>query len=363
MALYRSKDLTEKTIALIEDFQSGKIKPIKTGIDHLDKSCLGGLTPSLIVGIAARSFSGKTYDLERIQRHILTNEPDTIVMNGNYELNFFKILVRDICQKTGKTMDEVLYNSPTVEELIELGKICDVHKNENVYYQNEPVTGDQFYEDVMWLIEKYPTKRIVITVDNLENVLDSKGSQKSSVDYFLTQINRLKDKHFFISFIVLNQLNDDILKRLDNAKNHKPIESDLYGSGQFFKLCDVLYIKVMPWRMHLQDKFMVFSKEAYSWLEEFKIQTGNTASFNPKGIVYYFYLKRRGVDIKDTKDVFAERLFTEEETTGFDSKRVEAPLAGIPDMSMVIERQINYKDLPRAFDPPDLGQPSTELPF
>lgn len=328
MALKKSTDLTNKTVKLISDFQSGKIKPISTGIEHLDKSSLGGLTPSLIVGICARSFSGKTYDLERIQSHILENNPDVVMMHGNYELNFFKILVRDICQKTGKTMDEVLYNKPTVEELKKLRDTCELHRNDNVYYQNEPVSGDEFFNDVESLIGKYPNKKIVVTIDNLENILETKGSQKSSVDYFLTQINRLKDMHWFISFIILNQLNDDILKRIDNPKNHKPIESDLYGSGQLFKLCDVLYVKVMPWRMHITDKFMVFSKNAYPWLDEYKIEGNkNTDSFDPVGIAYYFYLKRRGVDIKNNRDVFAERVFERDEVEGFEEKQtpIETP--------------------------------------
>ncbi len=315
MALYRSTALTNKTIALIADFQSGKVKPISTGISHLNKACFGGLTPSLIVGICARSFAGKTFDLERIQSHIKENEPDVVMINGNYELNFFKILLRDIAQKTNKTQAEILYNNPTAEELIELGKICDIHRNDNIYYQNEPVTPEQFFEDVKSIIDAFPNKKIVVTVDNLENILDTKGSQKSSIDSFLTQINRLKDMHWFISFIILNQLNDNILQRLDNPKQHKPKESDIYSSGQFYKLCDVLYVKVLPWRMHLTDKFMVFAKEAYEWLEDFKIYgNGNTASFDPIGAAYYFYLKRRGSDVKDMQDVFAERIFKNQET-------------------------------------------------
>lgn len=342
--LKKSTELTNKTVKIIGDFQSGKIKPIPTGIDHLDRNCLGGLTPSLIVGICARSFAGKTFDLERIQRHILENNPDVVMMNGNYELNFFKILVRDICQKTGKRMDEILYNNPSIEELKELAEICDVHRNDNVYYQNEPVTGDEFYEDVMWLIEQYPNKKIVVTVDNLENVLDTKGTQKSSVDAFLTQINRLKDKHWFISFIILNQLNDNILDRLDNPKKHKPIERDIYGSGQFFKLCDVLYVKVLPWRMHLTDKFMVFSKNAYPWLEEFKLDNGNTDSFDPIGCAYYIYLKRRGTDVKDTKDVYAERIFEKNEVEGFEEIKSED--ISIPTLRPRQTEESDYVDLP-----------------
>ena len=319
--LYKSTDLTDKTVKLITDFQSGKVQPITTGIPHLDKACGRGLPPSLICGITARSFSGKPYDLERIQSHIRKEHPDVIQFHANWELNFFKILLRDITQKTGKTQAEILYDNPTTEDLLKLKEICDEHRNDNIYYENEPVTPEQFFEDVKEVIRLHPNERIVVTVDNLENVLDTKNNQKSSIDAFLTQVNRLKDMHWFISFIILNQLNDNILQRIDNPKQHKPKESDIYSSGQFYKLCDVLYVKVLPWRLHITEKFMVFAKEAYSWLEDFKIfGNGNTASFEPNGVAYYFYLKRRGSDIKDVQDIFAERIFkvetkTEEKTT------------------------------------------------
>ena len=42
------------------------------------------------------------------------------------------------------------------------------------------------------IIEKYPNKKIIVTIDNLENILETKGSQKSSMDAFLTKINILK---------------------------------------------------------------------------------------------------------------------------------------------------------------------------
>jgi hypothetical protein len=315
MPLHKSTTLTNKTVSLITDFQSGKVKPITTGIPHLDKSCGRGLTPSLIVGITARSFSGKTFDLERIQSHIREHHPDVVQFHANWELNFFKILLRDISQKTGKTQSEILYNNPTAKDLLELAKVCDLHRNDNIYYENEPVTPEQFFEDVKELITLHPKERLIVTVDNLENILDTKNNQKSSIDAFLTQVNRLKDMHWFISFIILNQLNDNILQRIDNPKQHKPKESDIYSSGQFYKLCDVLYVKVLPWRLHITEKFMVFGKEAYPWLEDFKLfGNGNTASFEPSGIAYYFYLKRRGSDIKDMEDIFAERIFKSEQT-------------------------------------------------
>lgn len=357
MPLYKSSELTDKTVQLISDFQAGKVKPISTGISHLDKACFGGLTPSLIVGITARSFQGKTFDLEQIQSHIKKTEPDVIMINGNYELNFFKILLRDIAQKTGKTQAEILYENPTKEDLLKLKEIVQPHRNDNIYYQNEPVSASTFFNDVKSIIDAFPTKKIVVTIDNLENILDDKGSQKSSIDAFLTQINMLKDMHWFISFIILNQLNDNILSRLSNPKEHKPKESDIYSSGQYYKLCDVLYVKVLPWRMHITEKFMVFSKDSYEWLEDFKVYgNGNTASFDPVGSAYYFYLKRRGTDIKDMQDVYAERIFKKEETVGNLPSNTLTFTTSIPtfnNQAFTIEKELpvtpNF-DLNSAFD-------------
>ena len=353
MALHKSTELTNKTVKLITDFQSGRVQPISTGIPHLDKACGKGLTPSLIVGITARSFSGKTYDLERIQSHIREHHSDVIQLHANWELNFFKILLRDISQKTGKTQSEILYDNPTKEDLIELGKVCDLHRNDNIYYQNEPVSPEQFFIDVKELIDKHPNERILVTVDNLENILDTKNNQKSSIDAFLTQVNRLKDMHWFISFIILNQLNDNILSRIDNPKLHKPKESDIYSSGQFYKLCDVVYVKILPWRLHITDKFMVFNKDAYPWLEDFKIfGKGDSASFEPNGNAYYFYLKRRGSDIKDTQDIFAENIFKTDrkEIETFSTPSFSAPIFdSTPSVSDIV-KPIAFENLGSIFE-------------
>lgn len=313
--LYKSTELTNTTVTLINKFQTGEIKPISVGIPHLDKVLMGGLLPSTILGIVARSQNGKSYDLERIQRHLLDTQEDVVIVNCNWELTFFKILVRDICQRTGKTMDEVLFNNPTEEELKKLGEICKIHRNENIYYQNEPVNAKQFAVDIDSIIQQYPGKKIVVSIDNLENVLDEKGSQKTAMDALLYEINRLKGLHPYICFIILNQMNDNYILRADNIKSQRPIESDVYGSGQLLKLCDVLYIKMLPWRLGIREKFMVFGKDSYAWIEDYKIyaDNGNTASFEPLGVAYYFYLKRRNADIKDIQDVFAERIFKSDE--------------------------------------------------
>jgi len=64
------------------------------------------------------------------------------------------------------------------------------------------------------------------------------------------------------------------------------------------------------------DKFMVFGKDAYHWLDEHKLfGSGNTASFDPFGRAFYFYLKLRSVkDEKNVQDLFIEQMFKREDT-------------------------------------------------
>ena len=307
MPLKTSTELTNETVTLISKFKSGELKPIPTGIEHLDEALLGGLLPGTVLGIVGRSQHGKSYDMERIQRHILNEEPDVIYMNANWELSHFKLLVRDISFRTKKSVKSVLFDPLDEESTKELKDICDIHRTDNIYYQNEPVTSEVFEDDVQSLIKKFPNAKIVIAIDNLENIMIDKGSQKECMDRLLYKINILKNSHPFISFIILNQMNRDYIYEIHNIKHHRPHEGHIYGSDQFYKICDVVYIKLIPSKLGIKDKFMVFGKNQYPWLEEHKGEEGaNTVSFDPYGRAFYFYVKQRQPeDEKNIKDILS----------------------------------------------------------
>ena len=360
MALRTGKELTNETVATIGKFQSGELKVISTGINHLDDALLSGLTPGIVLGIVGRSSHGKSYDMERIQRHILKTQEDVLYINCNWELSHFKLLLRDISQRTGNSIDKILFEKQTEEQIIKLKEICDDNRTENVLYQNEPVTPEVFKEDIEKVILENPNKKIVVAIDNLENILVSKGSQKESMDALLYQVNRLKNIHPYICFIILNQMNQNYLLRMDNPKNQRPIDSDIYGSDQLYKLCDVLYVKLIPWKLGIHEKFMVFHKDMYSWLEDHKVHgNGNTASFDPYGRAFYFYLKLRAVrDEKNVQDVFIEQMFKKEaseQTTSAPS--FTTPLFNTPP---VFEKEISLASFEPSFS--SLNDP-TKSPF
>ena len=354
MALRTGRELTDETVITIGKFQSGELQPISTGISHLDDSLLSGLTPGIVLGIIGRSQHAKSYDMERIQRHILKTQTDVLYINCNWELSHFKLLLRDISQRTGDNIGKILFEKPNEAELIKLKEICDDNRTENVLYQNEPVDAETFRQDIEKVILENPTKKIVVAIDNLENILNTKGSQKESMDALLYQVNRLKNIHPYICFIILNQMNQNYVLRMDNPKNQRPIESDIYGSDQLFKLCDVLYVKLIPWKLGIREKFMVFGKDMYHWLDDHKIfGSGNTASFDPFGRAFYFYLKLRSVrDEKNIQDLFIEQMFTKEETDiPKKPTQIQTPLFSTP----TFEKPSPVKplfDMNQAFDAP-----------
>lgn len=316
MALRTGRILTQETVDTIRKFQSGELKPIATGISHLDDALLGGLTPGIVLGIVGRSSHGKSYDMERIQRHILKTQEEVIYVNCNWELSHFKLLLRDISQRTGESIDKILFEEPTEDRQLKLESIFEDNRTDNVLYQNEPVNPEDFRIDIEKVILENPNKKIVVAIDNLENILISKGSQKESMDALLYQVNRLKNIHPYICFIVLNQMNQNYLLRMDNPKNQRPIDSDIYGSDQLYKLCDVLYVKLIPWKLGIHEKFMVFHKDMYDWLDEHKAYgNANIASFDPYGRAFYFYLKLRAVkDEKNVQDLHIEQMFKKNST-------------------------------------------------
>lgn len=316
MALRTGKEVTDEAVMTLARLQSGEIEPITTGTPHLDEALLGGLLPGTVLGIVARSMHGKTYELEKIDRHVKKTYPDDVViLQCAWELEVLKLITRDIAYQTKKSTKEVMFQPPEGADLEVFKKVCDSFRNENLYFQNEPVSSEEFEDDIMKLIDTYPDKRILVTIDNLENVLDTESSQKASMDRLLYTINILKKRHSFISFIILNQANNELTKRVGDPKAHKPMESDIYGTDQLLKLCDVVLFKVIPTKLGIFDKYMVFGKDRYHWLDEFKLPSGgSTTSFDPFGCVFFFYLKLRQVENeKDVRDLHITRMYTRED--------------------------------------------------
>lgn len=308
MPIISSKDLVNDSVKLIAKFQSGNIKPIQTGIDHLDENLLGGLFPSTVLSIVGLSSHGKTYFGEQIKNNILSEYADDVIfIDCLWELEMFKILVRDISKTTGVSIRSILTEKPNEIDLEKYKQVVNKYRADNIYVQPEPVSYNVFMEDISLIIEKHKGKKIVVMIDNLENILVAGSGQKEAMDELVRGVNILKKQHPFISFIILNQLNRELENR-ENPANMFPRESDIYGTASLFKLSDVVVAKHLPYRLGIK-KYGVFSTNRYQYIpDEFKSRTGK--SFDSLGVAFYHYLKSRGVEEEyDKRDLFCERIF------------------------------------------------------
>ena len=304
----------EEVEKMLAKFHSGEIEFLKTGIDWIDESLLGGISPSTIIGIAALSGHGKTFLLQQIESNIKDRYDDVVFVNCVWELTEFKLLTRELAKETNRSVRQVYAEKPTPELQAKYDEILGKFKKPNCYVQPEPVDADTFFDDIKSIIEKHPNKRLLVSIDNLENVLLSQSStQKMSMDLVLQRINVLAKMHPFISFIILNQLNDSFLDNISNPANMFPTARSVYGTRQLEKISDVLIIKVLPYRLGI-SKYGVFSKKRYKYIsDEFKHNmesAGKTTSFLADGMAYYHIVKARGLEEEyDSKNLYAERIF------------------------------------------------------
>ena len=314
MAIKTGKQVTKVAIDKIKSFQSGELKPIVTRDPELNDMLLGGFLPATILGIVARSSHGKTFKLEEIQDDILELNDNVAMLQCNWELEVEKLIVRDVSHYTGRSAKSILLEEPDGQIKDAINRTYKKFARDNMYFQDEPVSPETFNTDVLQFLANNKDKRVIITIDNMENLLVGPKGQKATMDELLKNINILKKSHPFVAFIILNQANNDITKRTEDPRGHRPKSSDIYGSDALFKLCDVVLFKVIPYKLGIQEKFMVFGKDSYSWLEEHKLPgIGNTRSFDPVGKSFDFYLKHRRIGEKNVPDVFVTQMFTRED--------------------------------------------------
>jgi len=208
-------------------------------------------------------------------------------------------------------MRDVLSKMPEKEIIEKYKKVTERYRKENIYLQEEPTNISTFVKDIEEIIEKYPNKKIVVSVDNLENILVEGGKQKEVMDELIRKINVLKKQHSFIHFLILNQLNRELMDRISNPQMHFPIEKDIYGTASLFKIADVCVAVVAPYKMGL-EKYGLFPKTRFQYLDpDFIVENGlKTNSFDAVGNIFYHYLKARGIEEEyDKRDIFAVKVF------------------------------------------------------
>lgn len=306
--------LKDKIISLKKElisYQSGDIKPIKTGREWLD-SVFGGLIPGDITTIAGSSGGGKTFELGRVKRFIMdiNNNPSAdkfVWLSNSLEMRLMSNVIRDLSIKLKKSKGKILTNSFTEDE-IESVKDYFKDLNDGRYYINELSTDSKtFGSNIRAFLNEHKDKDAVfIDIDHI--ALQEGSSDKGSVDDTVKEIISINKEFKNVFWIVLSQLNRNILARLKEKDNiSAPNRGDLYQSDTIFQASDYLYVTHNPQRLGISE-YMRVNADVYDYLSNHfsEIKNGKGV-FNTHSRIFYHILKMREADAL-FKDIFIEEI-------------------------------------------------------
>ena len=298
----------------IADYQNGKKKPFNTGVDHLNENLLGGIYLGDIILIAGLPASGKTHLLKTIEDNLFALNPDSniVLLRFNWEMSVRKLIARRLKNETGLKMTEILLKPPTNKPLFK--SIIDKERNGNIFHEEEPLTPEEFIEEVSDFCKEHADKDgIIITIDHIALAKVKSGEKKSTIDRIVEACLYLKQIYKNVTFIIISQLNRDIRDRT-NITELAPKPSDLYASSTMEFGADLIICPHIPKNLG-HEKYLSVSKYKYKYLEQYFIQDGSEskrekkyANFETANTIFYHYLKVREPDEQDYRDIFAEHL-------------------------------------------------------
>ena len=233
-----------KTSTLVEEAKRGilainnseRTLP-RTGFDCVD-SHIGGLLPGDVVLFSGLSGHGKSETLYRVRKNILDKKinpeaDEYMFIDLAFEMKALNILLRGVSKEMGKSKRSVLFDKFTEEELEKMNEYVNSLKDDRQFTVEEPAPPEDFYHDMCILLDSEHSrskKGIFIAIDHM---LLLEGSDKQKViEKTIESINKLKLKFDNVYFILLSQLNRNLLQRAEDKNNKaQPNATDLFGSS------------------------------------------------------------------------------------------------------------------------------------
>lgn len=313
MPILPLKTVTNKAKAVLRRYQSGELIPVRTGREWLDE-IFGGLMPMDITTIAGMSGGGKSFELQRIKNFVMDvkNNPGAgnfVWLSNSLEMKIISTLIRDINIITKKSKKKILTEEFTEEEKALVNDYFENSTDARYYINEEAVTPEQFEAETRAFLMLHRDKEAVfIDIDHIALQRDKNGNKKATVDEITEIINRLKKEFPNSYWILLSQLNRNILERIREKDNQAmPNRGDVFQSDSMFFISDYLYVTHNPNRLGI-GQFSRVNAEVYDYLEKhFTEETKGKVSFETTGKIFYIILKMREADIF-YKDIYIEEI-------------------------------------------------------
>lgn len=326
MAIRPLKEVAEKAFGTLKKYQDGDLNPVITQRPWLD-NVFGGLIPGDIVTVAGQSGGGKSFELQRIKNSVMNIEVnpeanDFVWLDNAWEMRFISNILRDLNQKLHKSKKSVLTENFTEEER---KLVKDYYKNlcDGRFFINEDtVTAQDFEKDTReFLLNHVDKKAVFVSVDHIALAKDNKsGDKKATVDDIIEIINRLKKEFPNTYWVILSQMNRNILGRIkEKDVMAMPNRSDLFQSDSIFFISDYVYCTHNPSYLGIK-MFTRINTESHEHLEKFFVDEKNgKASLDTLGNIFYIILKARE-EGAFYKNIYIEEIAAKEEKEKYRDK-------------------------------------------
>lgn len=291
--------LADQAFRELGKFQKGKRLLVKTGRHYID-SHIGGLKPSDLVLVGAKSGVGKTYELMKILKGVLNKELNPFANNFvslefMLEMKFLDLILRDTHSITKKKKVDILTAEFTPEEQALVREYYETLKDGRRFIVQETVNTEEFFDICDEFCQTHKDKdAIVISIDHLALIL-AKGAE-NPLDTVSTLTNILRKKYDNVYFIYLSQLNRSG-EVVEKSNMMIPQTSHIYGSSHFEFLSSYVIVMANPFKQGVEE-YMKFKQDRYPELKEFMTRPNDKGfcSFNTLGNIFTHVLKIRESD-------------------------------------------------------------------
>lgn len=318
-----SKQAISEAVKYIYEFKEGKMRPLKLRDPHLNDNMLGGIYPKKSIVIAGLSMSGKTYTAQELEEDIFNPILNPPVEGGysielircNWEMPTEDLFIRRLTREMRVDVDDILLTKGFSEKnqaIFDNAEKCET--DPRIKYYSKTVYPKQFYDDMRAFLLRRKNKNIftIISIDHAALIKKPGGDAKKAIDEFMEYIIELK-KEFMVSFVILTQLNRELVKRSRTAKGdqaHEPQRDDIYQSDSMFFLADYCFIIHRPEFIGIEE-YMSFKPDKYPNLQKFfidgwenkhKINPNSKTSFKTEGLIFIHDIKIRTQRVKKRMD-------------------------------------------------------------
>jgi hypothetical protein len=313
------KSLIKAASQELSKLQSGENKLVKTGFECIDTH-VGGLLPGDIVLASGLSGHGKSEFLFKLKENLMNVEINEEAKNYVYldislEMKMFNIFLRGVHRRLKKSKKRIMFEGFTPEEAEIANNYYTSLKDDRIFMVQEKVTPKSFRDGVINFAEQHRNKKaIFISLDHI--LLISGNDKKAVLDEVVECMNELKLIYGNLYFIILSQMNRDLLKRVDEKSNKTtPNSGDLFGSDFMQQAASYSIIIFNAFKVGV-NQYMKVDPDFYDYLSEHfgeEDKKKNKVSFDTLGKLFYHVVKvREGESV--FRDIFIEDMQMDSET-------------------------------------------------